>query len=66
MEIFVYSDESGVFDVKHNKYYVYSEVIFLNKNNKDVEKKNIKLLMQQKSYKIWRYNKPKRNTSKNF
>lgn len=39
MEIFVYSDESGVFDVKHNKYYVYSEVIFLNKNNKDVEKK---------------------------
>lgn len=44
MEIFVYSDESGVFDVKHNKYYVYSGVIFLNKNNKDVENKKYKII----------------------
>ena len=44
MDIFVYSDESGVFDVKHNKYYVYSEVIFLNKNNKDVKNKKYKII----------------------
>ena len=42
MDIFVYSDESGVFDVKHNKYYVYGGVIFLNKNDKDVENRKYK------------------------
>ncbi len=35
MNIFVYSDESGVFDVKHNKYYVYGGLIFLDKESKD-------------------------------
>ena len=32
MDIYVYSDESGVFDINHNEYYVYGGVIFLNKN----------------------------------
>ena len=35
MNIFVYSDESGVFDVKNNDYYVYGGVIFLNKKMRD-------------------------------
>lgn len=35
MDIFVYSDESGVFDVKHNKYYVYGGLIFLDKESRD-------------------------------
>lgn len=35
MNIFVYSDESGVFDVKHNKYYVYGGLIFLDKESRD-------------------------------
>lgn len=35
MDIFVYSDESGVFDKKHNKYYVYGGLIFLSKIDKD-------------------------------
>lgn len=35
MNIFVYSDESGVFDVKHNKYYVYGGLIFLDKELRD-------------------------------
>ncbi|MDE6730306.1 MAG: DUF3800 domain-containing protein, partial [Oscillospiraceae bacterium] len=29
MELFVYSDESGVFDAKHNQFYVYGGLIFL-------------------------------------
>ncbi len=29
MDIYVYSDESGVFDVKHNEYYVFAGLIFL-------------------------------------
>lgn len=36
MNIFVYSDESGVFDVKHNKYYVYGGIIFLDKKTRDL------------------------------
>ena len=28
MKISVYSDESGVFDVQHNKYYVYGGLVF--------------------------------------
>lgn len=35
MEIYVYSDESGVFDVAHNKYYVFGGVMFLSKEDKD-------------------------------
>lgn len=36
MDIFVYADESGVFDKEHEKYYVYGGLIFLNKHDKDV------------------------------
>lgn len=36
MDIFVYSDESGVFDVKHNRYFVFGGVMFLDKESKDV------------------------------
>lgn len=35
MNIFVYSDESGVFDVKHNNYYVFGGLIILGKEEKD-------------------------------
>jgi len=35
MEIFVYSDESGVFDYVHNEYFVYGGLIFLSKRDKD-------------------------------
>lgn len=35
MDIFVYSDESGVFDKKHNDIYVYGGVVFLSKDDKD-------------------------------
>lgn len=31
MNIFIYSDESGVFDVKHNNYYVFGGLIILGK-----------------------------------
>lgn len=36
MNIFVFSDESGVFDKVHNEYFVYGGVIFLSKDEKDV------------------------------
>lgn len=36
MEIFVYSDESGVFDKVHNELFVFGGLIFLGKNNKDI------------------------------
>lgn len=35
MELFVYSDESGVFDPVHNDFYVYGGYIFLGKDEKD-------------------------------
>ena len=35
MNIFVYADESGVFDKAHNKYFVYAGVIFLSKDSRD-------------------------------
>ena len=37
MNIFVYSDESGVFDVVHNKIYVFAGLVFLSKEEKDIE-----------------------------
>ena len=37
MNIFVYSDESGVFDVAHNDFYVFGGILFLSKNEKDNE-----------------------------
>lgn len=36
MNIFVYSDESGVFDKEHNKYFVFGGVIFLSKEERDI------------------------------
>ncbi len=36
MNIFVYSDESGVFDKQHNNYYVYGGLLFLSKDDKDI------------------------------
>lgn len=35
MDIYVYSDESGVFDKAHNKVYVFGGLIYLNKADKD-------------------------------
>ena len=36
MNIFVYSDESGVFDKVHNKYFVFGGLVFLSKDERDV------------------------------
>lgn len=35
MDLFIYSDESGVFDKHHNEIYVYGGLIFLGKDQKD-------------------------------
>lgn len=35
MDLFIYSDESGVFDKEHNEIYVYGGLIFLGKDEKD-------------------------------
>ena len=35
MDIFVYSDESGVFDPIHNEYFVFSGIICLSKDERD-------------------------------
>ena len=35
MNIYVYSDESGVFDHKHNRYYVYAGVIMIGDESRD-------------------------------
>ena len=36
MNIYIYSDESGVFDRIHNKYYVYGGVLYLSSEEKDI------------------------------
>lgn len=36
MNIYIYSDESGVFDKVHNDIYVFGGVVFLNKDDKDI------------------------------
>lgn len=36
MNIFVYSDESGVFDKAHNDFFVFGGLIFLDKNERDM------------------------------
>lgn len=42
MDIYVYSDESGVFDYLHNDYFVFAGVIFFSKQDKDdMERKYI-------------------------
>jgi len=35
MRIFIYSDESGVFDKKHNDLFVYGGIILLSKEQRD-------------------------------
>lgn len=35
MNLYVYSDESGVFDKKHERYFVFGGIIFLSKEEKD-------------------------------
>ena len=35
MDIFVYSDESGVFDVVHNEYFVFAGLVLIGKEEKD-------------------------------
>lgn len=35
MDIYIYSDESGVFDYIHNEYFVFGGLIFLSKQEKD-------------------------------
>ena len=40
MDIYVYSDESGVFDIKTDKFYIYAGLIFLDKKTKDKKKNN--------------------------
>lgn len=42
MDIFVYSDESGVFDKVHNDKYVFGGVVFLNKETKDIYSRKYK------------------------
>lgn len=36
MNIYIYSDESGVFDKKHNDTYVFAGIIMLEKENRDI------------------------------
>ena len=36
MELYIYSDESGVFDKQHNNYYVYGGLIFIDKKSRDI------------------------------
>lgn len=35
MDIYIYSDESGVFDYEHNRYFVFGGVVFLNIQDRD-------------------------------
>lgn len=35
MNIYVYSDESGVFDRIHNDYFIFGGVVFLDQNERD-------------------------------
>ena len=39
MDIFVYADESGVFDRYHNDYFVFGGVIFLGKEQRDIARR---------------------------
>lgn len=41
MNIYVYSDESGVFDKAHNDYFVFGGLILLGTEERDVQNMNI-------------------------
>lgn len=36
MDLYIYSDESGIFDVKHNKYFVFAGLILLGIEERDI------------------------------
>ena len=36
MDLFIYSDESGVLDYIHNDYYVFGGILFMGKEEKDI------------------------------
>lgn len=42
MNIFVYGDESGVFDKKHNDVFVFGGLIFLSKKDKDIQSRKFR------------------------
>lgn len=42
MDIYIYSDESGVLDKKHNDIYVFGGIVFLSKKEKDVNTRKYK------------------------
>ena len=42
MNLYIYSDESGVFDKVHNDIYVYGGVLFLSKEEKDINVRKYK------------------------
>lgn len=55
MDLFIYSDESGVFDKIHNNYFVFAGVIFLDKETKDIASRKFmaaeKALKRNENYK---------------
>lgn len=36
LDLYIYSDESGVFDKRHNEYFVFGGLIFLSKEDRDI------------------------------
>ena len=53
MDLFIYSDESGVFDKVHNEIFVYGGLIFLGKEEKDDY--NRKYLTAEKAVRCGKY-----------
>ena len=47
MNLYIYSDESGVFDNKHEKFFVFGGLIFLDKKEKDDAVKRYKAIEKQ-------------------
>ncbi len=50
MDLYIYSDESGVFDKAHNEIFVYGGLIFLGKREKDDCNRNI--LQRKRPYAV--------------
>lgn len=53
MDLFIYSDESGVFDKEHNEIFVYGGLIFLGKEEKDNYAR--KYVAAEKSIRLGKY-----------
>ena len=47
MNLYIYSDESGVFDRLHNQYYVYGGLIFLSKEDRDSAARKYRAIEKQ-------------------